>query len=238
VPIWARPERGHRQPRFTREQIAATALAIADAEGFEAVSMRRIAAELKSGTMTLYHYVRTKDDLRDLLDDAIMGEVLVPDGELPRDWRGALRAIARQTRTALLRHPWSLHALQGAWFGPNALRHIDQSLAAVAGTGLDQAGKLELLALVDDYVTGHVIRLGEVRSRPELDGADVDAIMSWARAELDTGQYANLDRDAADADPTEAWREIAGQLDDDERFERGLDALLTGAAIRFGLEDR
>jgi AcrR family transcriptional regulator len=208
VPIWARPERGHRQPRFTREQIAATALAIADAEGFEAVSMRRIAAELRSGTMTLYHYVRTKDDLRDLLDDAIMGEALVPAGELPEDWRGALTAIARSTRQTLLRHPWSIHSLQGAWFGPNALRHIDQSLAAVAGTGLDQAGQLELLALVDDYVTGYVLRLVEIRTRPPM------------------------------ADPEETWSEIARTLDDDARFERGLDALLTGAAIRFGLEDR
>src|SRR5215207_5547112 len=68
MPIWARPEPGERRPAHTREKIAETAIAIADAEGFEAVSMRRIAAELGAGTMTLYHYVRTKDELVALMD--------------------------------------------------------------------------------------------------------------------------------------------------------------------------
>src|SRR5262249_21982259 len=90
APIWARPEPGSRRPRFTREQIAAAALAIADAEGMEAVSMRRVAADLGAGTMTLYHYVRTKDELIALMDDAIVGEVLLPDDELPRGWRAAM----------------------------------------------------------------------------------------------------------------------------------------------------
>ena len=82
-PIWVRPEPGTRRARFSREQIAAAALAIADAEGFEAVSMRRIAAQLGAGTMSLYRYISTKDDLVTLMDDALMGESLVPEGELP-----------------------------------------------------------------------------------------------------------------------------------------------------------
>ena len=61
---------------------------IADAEGFDALSMRRLAAELDAGTMTLYHYVRTKDELLTLVVDAVMGEVVVPaDERLPDDWR-------------------------------------------------------------------------------------------------------------------------------------------------------
>ena len=52
------------------------AFAIADSKGFEAVSMRKIAAKLGAGTMTIYHYVRTKDDLVALMDDALMGEVV------------------------------------------------------------------------------------------------------------------------------------------------------------------
>ena len=63
VPIWARPQPGSRRPRYRRDQIAAEALEIADADGIDAVSMRRVAAELDAGTMTLYHYVRTKDEL-------------------------------------------------------------------------------------------------------------------------------------------------------------------------------
>ena len=78
LPIWLRAEPVRRKPRFTREAIAAAAFAIADAKGFEAVSMRGIAAKLGAGTMTLYHYVRTKDDLVALMDDALMGEILIP----------------------------------------------------------------------------------------------------------------------------------------------------------------
>src|SRR6185436_15098966 len=96
--IWERPEPGARRPRYTREQIARTALAIADAEGFEAVSMRRVASELGAGTMTLYHYVRNKDELIELMDDAMMSELIVPDDEMPSDWREALTAIARRSR--------------------------------------------------------------------------------------------------------------------------------------------
>ncbi len=63
--------------RLTREKIAAAALAIADKEGFKAVSMRRVAQELKVGTMSLYYYVKTKDDLIAAMDDALMGEALL-----------------------------------------------------------------------------------------------------------------------------------------------------------------
>src|ERR1700749_1700255 len=86
-PIWVRPAPGQRKPTLSRERIAATALQIADAEGFEAVSMRRIASELGAGTMTLYHYVKTKDELIALVGDTIMGELVIGADELPDGWR-------------------------------------------------------------------------------------------------------------------------------------------------------
>src|SRR5262249_50011294 len=106
--IWSRPEPGERRPRFSRQQIAATALAIADAEGFEALSMRRIAAELGAGTMTLYHYVRNKEELVALMDDAHMAESLVPEAERPEDWRKALTGICGRDREGVWRRTLSL----------------------------------------------------------------------------------------------------------------------------------
>src|SRR4051812_34638284 len=117
-PIWTRPEPGERRPAYTREKIAETAIAIADAEGFEAVSMRRIATELGAGTMTLYYYVRTKDELIALMDDAIMGELIIPDDEPPDGWRDGLSEIARRTHGLFLKHPWSLESLRNAEGGP------------------------------------------------------------------------------------------------------------------------
>ena len=76
------------------------ALAIADTEGFDAVSIRRVAAELGAGTMSLYRYISAKSDLVALMDDAIMGESPIPGGQLPADGREALTMIA-QHRTVL-----------------------------------------------------------------------------------------------------------------------------------------
>lgn len=233
-PIWTRPEPGARRPRFSRDQIAAAALAIADAEGFDAVSIRRIATALGAGTMSLYRYISAKSDLVALMDDAIMRESLIPDGELPADWREALAVIARYTRAALLRHPWAVQALQGGGaagqdgaFGPNGIRHFEQSLAAVADAPLDTATKLDLITLVDDYVFGHVLRAGEQQARSA--GGDQEhaaEIAGYIQRQIATGQFPHLER--LTHDPAAQTLADPGRLD--ERFERGLRALLDGAA--------
>ena len=230
-PIWARPEPGSRRPRFTREQIASVALAIADAEGFEAVSMRRVAAELGAGTMSLYHYVRGKDDLIALMDDGLMGESLLPDDELPDDWRDALAAVARKTRQVFLRHPWALHtlqgetAVQGAPIGPNGMRHFEQSLAALEHAPLDTGGKLDLLAIVDDYVFGHVLRAGELRVRRDAGRDEAAAAIEFGVEQLRSGRYPHLE--ALSRDPAAASITDEGRAQ--QRFERGLQVLLSGA---------
>jgi AcrR family transcriptional regulator len=235
MPIWLRPEPGTRRPRFTRDQIARTALAIADAEGFDAVSMRRVASELGAGTMTLYHYVSNKDDLIELMDDALMGEVLVPPDELPLDdWRAALRRIAEGSLGAFLRHPWALDALTGSAFGPNGTRHFDQSLAAVSSLRLSAREKMELLATVDDYVFGFVMRLQTgMRDRDGADyqdPANFDAMLDYAERLLATGDYPHIRALLGDGDRRAVWREIAASWSE-ERFSSGLDRLLDGIEL-------
>jgi len=124
-----------------------------------------------------------------------MGESLIPDGQLPADWREALAMIARATRAALLRHPWAVQALQGRGaaaqdgpFGPNGLRHFEQSLTAVATAPLDTAGKLDLLAIVDDYVFGHLLRAGEQQARAtSTDPGHAAAITEYIQGQISTG---------------------------------------------------
>jgi AcrR family transcriptional regulator len=229
TPIWAHPEPGDRRPRFTRERIASAALAIADAEGFDAVSMRRVAAKLGAGTMTLYHYVRTKDDLIALMDDALMGEVLFPDRDMPSDWRAALTAIARRTRVVFVRHPWALVSMLGAPPGPNAMRHFEQCLAAIASTPLDRIGKLELLALVDDFVFGHALRASEGRARARPRGK---AFLEFLRRQFESGYYPQTAALFGDWSPQEAEAQVVGPAGEERRFEWGLQALLDGAAVR------
>ena len=109
---------------LSRETIAATAIAIADKEGFASVSMRRIALELGVGTMSLYYYVKTKADLIAAMDDALMGEILLPS--VPENWRKALTEIALRTRAVFLRHAWALSSMLTAPPGINAMRHMEQ----------------------------------------------------------------------------------------------------------------
>jgi AcrR family transcriptional regulator len=238
--IWAQPEPGSRKPRFTREQIASAALAIADGEGFEAVSMRRVAAELGAGTMTLYNYVRTKDDLVALMHDAIMGEVLVPSDELPPGWRPALTVIAWRTRAALLRHPWSLASLQDAQPGPNAMRRFEQYLAALASIGLATATKFDLLSLVNSYVFGNAMITGESRARAAAAQAEPDtanAAIEFGMAQLRSGQFPHTAELFVSGAPGESVGPPMDEQGLDEQFERGLQALLDGAALRMNLPD-
>jgi AcrR family transcriptional regulator len=230
TPIWARPEPAARHPRFSRDRIAAAALGIADAEGFEAVSMRRIAAVLGAGTMSLYRYIATRTDLLALIDDALLGEALVAD-PLPADWRRALALVARQTRAAYLRHPWAVQLLQGrsaaqvAAVGPNALRHFEQSLAALASAPLDNAARLDLLAMVDDYVIGHLVRAGEVAELARTAAGNAAAALEgFVSSGLATGEFPHI---AAIA--SESWAQQFGDpVRATERFERGLRLLIDG----------
>jgi AcrR family transcriptional regulator len=230
LPIWMRPAPGDRKPRFTREAIAGAALAIADSDGFEAVSMRRIADKLGAGTMTLYHYVRTKSDLVALMDDALMGEILLPEDALPKDWRSALTAIARRTRDVFRRHPWALLSMQGAVPGPNSARHFEQCLAALSRTSLDRRTKLELLALVDDFVFGHALRTAEARStfQKEPEAEVLAAIRKWASEQYESGAFPHTLAFFGRAPAERIVAEVAGLDDEEGRFERGLATLLDG----------
>jgi AcrR family transcriptional regulator len=236
-PIWARPEpAGRRAPR-SREDIAAAAIAVADADGIEAVSMRRVASELGLGTMSLYHYVRSKDELLDLMSDGIMGGQLVDDAELQKGWRAGLAAIANATRSNFQRHPWMGDAMRprpSSVPGPNALRHIEQSLTAVADTGLDPQGQMDLIAAIDDYVIGYVIRAQRFAEEEEHSPGEewLAEMFDHMRERIDSGDYPHLRR-ALEANRAEGRtdEELARMATDERRFERGLERLLDGIEV-------
>jgi AcrR family transcriptional regulator len=237
--IWALPEPAVRKPRYTREQIAEAALRIADREGFEAVTMKRIAGELGAGTMTLYYYVRNKTDVVALMHDAILADELVPDDDLRGDWRTATAAIARRSRQVLMAHPWSLASLTEAQFGPNAMRHFEQSLAAVAGTGLAAAERFELIAAVDDYVSGNAMHAVEALTRARLAEADpamVAAAISHGIAQLQSGEFPQLS--AIYSESAESGQAAGPPMTEaalTSQFERGLQAMLDGLAARMNI---
>ena len=185
--IWFREEPSARRPAHSRADIARAAIEIADSEGFDAVSMRRVAQRLGAGTMTLYHYVRNKDELITLMGDAIMGEILVPEDELSDDWRTALTQIATRTRDVFANHRWIFERMGDGRPGPNGMRHFEQSLAAVSSLGLDRDEIFDLIGQVDDYVFGYALR--EVQEREEHERGWPPEVVDFLQRELDTGDY-------------------------------------------------
>ncbi|MEV0668324.1 TetR/AcrR family transcriptional regulator [Actinomadura luteofluorescens] len=204
VSIWSVPERQGRGPRpaYSRTQITEAAIRIADAEGLEAASMRRIAAELGTGAMSLYRYVPSRDDLIELMIDHVVLEMDFP--ERPSgDWRADLTLIAENTRAVWRAHPW-LAGLQRprATFGPNRLRLTEFAFGALdVGIPID-----DIVALLD-MLNGYVERTvrGEIEWMREMrqSGMTPERWMMqsapYVRELLDTGRYPMFERIVKDA---------------------------------------
>lgn len=224
--FWTRQRPDNRKPRFSHDAIAEAALKVVVDEGIDALSMRRLAAELGAGTMTLYHYVNTKDELFALLADRVMGELIIDDDELPDDWREALTAIARRTRTVMRRYRWTFDIASDPRIGPNGLRHFDQSLRALAALDLDFEEALDILSAVDEYVFGHCI---QTRSEPSASEGDWEEMAGYVVELAAGGDYpqisALIDRHGVE-DLARLMRDY--ERDDDARFERNLTRILDG----------
>ncbi len=223
--IWFRQEPTSRRPAHSRADIARAAIEIADSEGFDAVSMRRVAQRLGAGTMTLYHYVRNKDELITLMSDAVMAEVVVPEGELADDWRAALEQIASRTRDTFSSHHWIFERMGDGRPGPNGLRHFEQSLQAVAPLGLNRNETFELIGTVDDYVFGYALR--EVQEMEEHVRGWPAEVLDFFKRELASGRYP-LINDFFGEDIDTSFDAVFEFLSQPGRFERGLARLLDG----------
>ncbi len=223
--VWTRSDRAGRKPRFNRDDIAAAAIHIADTEGFEAVSMRRLAAELEAGTMSLYHYVRTKDELLTLVVDAVMGEVVLPPGQrLPREWQAAITLIAKRTRDALRHHPWILDITDDPSIGPNAVRHFDQSWQALAPLDADFDDKMDLITLVDEYVFGYCLH-----ERNNLkDDPEESEMVDYFAALLSKDEYPALSALVSEMGLPLLWSRVDNHARSAGRFDRNLARLLAG----------
>ena len=151
--LWGRRERGKRGPRpgLSAEAIVDAAVRIADAEGLEAISMARVAAELGFTTMSLYRYVASKDELLQLMFNAsaLGAESIVLEGD---DWRSRLRSWAIIQRDMLDLHPWITQmSMPAPPLAPNSLHFVERGLEALDGTGLAETEKMRVIGLLASY---------------------------------------------------------------------------------------
>jgi AcrR family transcriptional regulator len=232
--VWTRDEeQGAAPPALSREAIVAAAIEIADTDGLEAVSIRRLATKLDARPMSLYSHIERKGDLIDLMLDEAMAGAVVPDGPAAGDWRAALRQIAQRTRETARAHPWMIAAaFRRPFLGPNSLRHIDQSLAAVSSLPLSPERKRAVLLAIDTYTLGFVrweVLSPKAGGDPCMgcpdDGPSAAEIDAYIGAQAASGNYPHL-------------KELAGKdLSlgvDAEKFEVGLEWLLAGIQAEVG----
>lgn len=148
--------RSRRRTPVTRERVVGAAVALADADGLGAVSMRRLGEALGVEAMSLYNHVAGKEDVVDGMTDAVFAEIDVPSGD---DWRAAMRAHAFSTREVLHRHPWASPLMNARTApGPATLRHHDAVIGVLRGAGFSVALAAHAFSLMDSYVYGFVLQ--------------------------------------------------------------------------------
>ncbi|GAA2610267.1 TetR/AcrR family transcriptional regulator [Dactylosporangium fulvum] len=219
------PKRGPK-PKFTVAGIVTVAVALADAEGLTAVSMRRVAEQLGVTAMSLYTYVPSKAELLDVMVDVVSAEAVRPAYESD-GWRARLHEVARINWELYRRHPWLLQiATTRPVLGPNVIAKYDFELRAFEGAEVPDINTDMLLSLVLNYVAGAVRAVVQADQAAQTTGMTEE---EW------WGAYAPLLAEVLDASrfPTaarvgQAAGEEYGAGDPVRAYEFGLERVLDG----------
>ncbi len=225
-PPWRLAPRRARQPRqpLTREAIVGAAVGILDAEGLDAINMRRVAAELDTGAGSLYWHIRDKDELFELLFDHVVAEICLPEPD-PIRWQEQIKEVSREVRRVCLRHRDVARIALDRWpIGPNTLVFAEGLLAILRAGGLPDRACAWASGLIPSHVGWYALEEYLARqSRPDPQDSTEDSVRAY---------LASL--------PSERFPNLLAVLDDlvtgdpDERFEFGLDILVRGLAAQIG----
>jgi len=207
--------------------IVAAGIAVADAEGLGALSMRRVAAELGAGPMSLYRHVRDKDELVLQMMDAAISEVALP--EPPADWHEGLEIAARALWTGFRRHPWLPAALSltRPQLLPGALEYSEWVLGVLTRAGWDPLTTFTTHLTVFTFVRGLAMNLEQEAEAEAASGLTGDEWMGDQEAALTA-----LVADGRHPVFTQVLSTMDFDLDLDALFEFGLQRLLTGIAAQ------
>jgi len=206
------------QPSLTRDRITAAAVELADRDGIESLSMRKLGQTLGVDPMSLYNHVRDKDDLLDAIADAVVGEIQTPPADA--DWMASLRDVLLSARTAMLRHPWAASVLETRVTpGPATMRHMEVVLGILRRGGFSIDLAHHGLHVLGSRVFGFSQDLFDDKSEPIPDPAALQAISDDMAA-----AYPNI------AELALAVRHEGGLggCDDDVEFRFGIDLILEG----------
>ena len=199
---------------MSRERVLRAAIAFADANGVESLSMRKLARELGVEAMTLYYYVTSKNDLLEGMTDIVAAEIELPPEDL--DWKTATRRRALSAHDVLARHHWASMLWMRVMVGPARIRYMDSALGVYRRAGLSPQTTELAFHSVENHIVGYTIQ--EVNFPLESEDLAAEA-------------KSFLDKLPADEFPHLAEHVVQHMTHDDiggGDFEFGLDLLLEG----------
>jgi AcrR family transcriptional regulator len=212
-PWWTPPRPGRRRNPLSRRQIVDAAVRVLDAEGVEALTVRRLGQELNTGSATLYWHVSGKDELAELVYDQVMGAIELP-GPDPGRWREQMRDLGMQSYRVLLQHNDLVRLSLGRIpVGPNMLRVMEWSLGLLRSAGMPEQVAAYAGDILGRYIDASVL---EVTSK----GGPSPDVVSQHFGTLSPTAFPNMT----------SLRAELFEEGDDARFEFGLDLLLRGLA--------
>lgn len=188
------------QEPLSKERVLRRALALADADGIEALSMRKLARELGAGAMSLYHHVRDKEALLDGIVDLVFAEIALPEAQA--EWQAAVRAWAVSARAVLARHPWAIGLMESRTVsGPATLQHREAMMAVLRRAGFPIRRAIHANWLLDSYLYGFALQeaslpfagaedfagMTEVVFLPQLSATEYPCLTEAATALLQEG---------------------------------------------------
>ncbi|MFE0150818.1 TetR/AcrR family transcriptional regulator [Nonomuraea sp. NPDC059007] len=225
--VWTRQPK--KSPALTRELIVATAIRVLDAEGLEALSMRRLGAELGTAATAFYRHVASKDELIELVVDQIYAEIEIPESGDPADWRTPTLACAHSLRAAILRHPWSAQLFGAAglsYLGPNTMETTDRMIGILETAGFPLEAANRALSTVASYVTGVTMAEAAALSLMSRNGVSQEdwVALMWPVAERAAQPYPRLRRLYAAQHATDVSVDAARE----DQFSFGLRHILDG----------
>ncbi|MFG2875652.1 TetR/AcrR family transcriptional regulator [Streptomyces sp. NPDC048337] len=230
--VWARPRRRkEQQPALSQAQIVATAVRLLDAEGIEALSMRKLGTEMGAAATSLYRHVANKDELIELVVDEVYGELEVPEPAGPEAWREALAHSGHSLRDMVLRHPWVASVLGQvglAHLGPNLMRMSERMLRLAQAAGFPPGEADLAMKAVISYVIGATTSEASYLSLLARSGKSE---AQWLESLLPAAQEA-LDGHPLTQDHAASRQGVDPARMREENFDYGLQRVLDGLEVR------
>jgi len=223
---WKREKPPPVQEPLTLDRIVSTAIELVDREGLDALSMRRLGAELNAGATTLYWHVKNKDELLDLALDRVFAEIEPPDPGLP--WKDRLREMANDLRRLLLRHRNLIMVIASRpTTGPNAVAAIDLLVGVVRQAGFPDGEVVQAALAVLNYVSGYAVL--EAASLSQFGpAADEASVRQALRESTERTMEFILTLPAEQFPNVQLVGHHLVAVDDDGRFAYGLERMLDG----------